>query len=92
MEQITLTHEGLEPLVLQIDPDIRDDVELFEALCDLDDKNYLALARIVKRLLGDEQKSALYDWLRGENGRVRLTDVSAAIAEIFAQLGDSTKK
>lgn len=92
MDQITLTHEGREPLVLQIDPDVRDDMELFDALCDLDDKNYLALTRLVKQLLGPEQKAALYEWLRGENGRVKLTDVSAAISEIFTQLGDDAKK
>lgn len=92
MDQITLTREGREPLSLMIDPGIRDDMEFFEALCELDEKNYLALARVVKQLLAPEQKDSLYDWLRGENGRVKLSDVSAAISEIFAQLGDETKK
>lgn len=92
MEQIVLEREGREPLTLIIDEEVRDDAELFDALCELDDKNFMALSKVITMILGKEQKKVLYDWLRGENGRVKLTEVSEAITDIFSKIGDGTKK
>lgn len=92
MEQVVLEREGREPFTLTIDEGIKDDMEFFETLCELDDKNVLAMGKLMVQLLGKDQKKALYDWLRGENGRVKVTDVSEVVAEIFKQIGDETKK
>ncbi len=91
MEQVTLTGEGREPLVLTIDPAIRNDIELLEMLVALDDNDFLALARLVKLLLGTEQKAALYEWLRNDAGRVTVTAVAQSVHDIFGQLTETKK-
>lgn len=92
MESVTLQDEGREPLVLQIDPAIRNDIELLELLVSMDDHDFLALARLVKLLLGPEQKAALYEWLRNDAGRVTVTAVATSIRQIFDQMSSETKK
>lgn len=92
MEQVTLTGEGREPLTLSIDPAIRNDIELLELLVSMDDNDFLALARLVKLLLGPEQKAVLYEWLRNDAGRVTVTAVATSIRQIFDQMTAETKK
>ena len=58
------------------------DFELIEVLSEVD-VNPLLLPRLVKMLLGDEQKKALMDHLRTEKGNVPLDAMSDEIMEIF---------
>ena len=58
------------------------DFQLIEVLADVD-KNPLLLPKLVKMLLGDEQKEKLMDHLRTEKGSVPLDAVSVEIMEIF---------
>lgn len=60
-----------------------DDMELLDALVDLQEDDTAALSRVCRRLLGDEQRKALYDTLRTDSGRVPASAVTAAIGEIF---------
>lgn len=65
-----------------IDPEIQDDMELLEAIADADE-NPLRITSVLKRLLGEEQKRALYEHLRNEKGRVSIKAVSQEIVDIF---------
>jgi hypothetical protein len=57
-------------------------------------ENGTLLPKLIKMILGDEQKKALYDHVRGEDGRVSVTAVADEIVEIFGILSatEETKK
>jgi hypothetical protein len=50
------------------------------------------MGRLIKQMLGAEQKKKLYDWLREDTGRVKVTEVAKYIPEIFKALGTNEKK
>ena len=58
------------------------DFQLIEVLAEVD-KNPMLLPKLVKMLLGDEQKERLLDHLRTEKGNVPLDAISTEIMEIF---------
>lgn len=75
----------------QLDENVADNMELVDALADMDSgADVLATSRVVTMLLGREQKKALYDHLRLPDGRVPIKDVSDAIVDIFSA-GNKTK-
>lgn len=77
-------------LTLSIDEGIMDDMEILDALAELEEGNGAAISKLCIRLLGADEKKKLYDHLR-ENGRVKVTSVTAAITEIFQKLGEPGK-
>ena len=82
MKLVTLT-SGFEA---ELDEAALDDMELFDAIADLEGGNKLALSAVASKLLG-EQQAALYDHFRDERGRVPIGSVMGAIHEIVEQLG-----
>ena len=68
-----------------LDDSCIDDMELFEAVADLQAGNNLAIPTVIKKLCG-ESKQALYDHCRLESGRVPVQAVSDEIADIFEGL------
>lgn len=74
----------------EVADDLADDMELFEALCDLDGGDERAIVSVCRIILGD-QKKALYDHLRGADGRVPVTKVVEEVADIIAALKDGKK-
>ena len=76
----------------KIDEMVADDMELLDALIDADGgdpiKQMKGLNMILTKFLGEEQKKALYDHLRTEDGRIPVTKVSEATVEIMG----ATKK
>ncbi len=76
------TSTGLE---IDIDEDIIDDMELFDAIADLQNGNVMMVPTVISKVCG-EQKKALYDHCRNESGRVPAQAVSSEIAEIFEEL------
>ena len=70
--------------------DVVNDMELFEALCDLDDGDATAVVPVVRRVLGT-QKKALYDHLRTDTGRVPVDKVAEEIADILSAVKDGKK-
>ena len=74
-----------------IEDGVFDDMELLEALADVDKGNSAALPDVIVRVLGEDQKKKLYDHLRDQNGRVPVSKVGAELAEIFGAF-DETKK
>lgn len=74
----------------KVDEAAMDDMELVELLAKLED-NPLLLPAVITRVLGEEQKRALYDHLRTEAGRVPVAAVNGALQDLFEQLGDESK-
>lgn len=63
--------------------DALDDMELLDGLTDLEKGNPAAISTVCMHLLGEEQRKALYEHLREENGRVRISAVSDELGEIL---------
>lgn len=77
-------------ITLSIDEGIMDDMEILDALSELEEGNGAAISKLCTRLLGTDEKKKLYDHLR-ENGRVKVTAVTKTITEIFRKLGEQGK-
>ena len=92
MEYITVTTKS--GFTAEIDKEALDDIELLDDLERMDRGDYLAVSSVLRRLLGEKQKKALYDHVRGEDGRVSVTAVADEIVEIFGILSatEETKK
>lgn len=63
-----------------------DNMEVLDALSDLDEGNPLAMSRLVVKLLGKDGKKRLYDHLRTEDGRVPASAVESTIMELFQSI------
>ena len=82
MELITITTKS--GFTAEIDQTAVDDIELLEDLSRIDQGDLLAVSSALKRLLGEKQKKALYDFCRDpETGRSSITKVSAIMMELF---------
>lgn len=68
----------------EITDEIADNMELIDALADIDDGNLLAVSKVLTLLLGPEQKKKMYDFVRTEDGIVSAQTVSEMIVEILA--------
>lgn len=73
-----------------VDPAFMEDMELVDALAEMD-RNQLAVSVVVLKILGKEQRAALYEHLRDDSGRVPIKAVEAVIMEIFAAMGQPAK-
>lgn len=73
----------------ELDEEYLDNMELVDALADLDEGNILACSKVTSLLLGKEQKKKLYDFLRKENGAVGVQEVSNAVGEILQASTDT---
>lgn len=58
------------------------DMELLDDLADMQDNPALT-GRVLTRLLGKDQKKALYDHIRDESGRVPIDKAAAELVDIF---------
>ena len=76
-----------------VDQALLTDMEFVELAGEVQENGTL-LPKLIKMILGDEQKKALYDHVRGEDGRVSVTAVADEIVEIFGILSatEETKK
>lgn len=82
------TERGFE---FQIEEEALDDMELLDALVDIDNGRTDKISTVCVKLLGKEQRARLYDFLRGENGRVKASDASQAVYEILAACAPGKK-
>lgn len=73
-----------------IDPEVVKDMEFIELAADSQD-NGLLLPKLIEKVLGPEQKKALYDYVRNESGRVIVDDVSREFAEILESINESAE-
>lgn len=70
--------------------DIGNNMELFEALCDLDAGDVRALVPVCRIVLG-EQKKALYEHLKAIHGRAPVDKVSEEISDILEAVKNGKK-
>jgi len=73
---------------IELEENALDNMEVLDALSDLDEGNPLAMSRLVVKLLGKDGKKRLYDHLRTEDGRVPASAVESAIMELFQSIND----
>ena len=68
-----------------------DNMELLDALADLNENDPLQVSTVCRLLLGKDQRRLLYDHLRTPEGNVPIQAVTEAIGEIFNACGDAGK-
>lgn len=71
---------------IELEESTLDNMEVLDALSDLDEGNPLAMSRLVVKLLGKDGKKRLYDHLRTEDGRVPASAVESTIMELFQSI------
>lgn len=74
----------------QFDPTVMDNMELLEAAAECD-TNPVAISKVLKMVLPEDQRKALYEHLRTGDGRVPVKAVSDAVMDIFAAYGKRGK-
>lgn len=74
-----------------VDEEALDDMELLDALVEWDKGAGEASSTVCLHLLGKQQRAALYDHLRGADGRVKLTAAVTAVNEILSEIRDGKK-
>ena len=74
------TSSGFE---YEIDDEVKDDMELLDALIELDEGEPAGIKKATLIMLGQEQKNALYEHCRKQNGRVSASMVIAEFKEIL---------
>lgn len=75
----------------EVSKDVVNDMELLELLEEMTDENFFVMGKTCKKILGENQKKALYDHLRTDDGRVPVDAVSEVITEIFNAMGTEGK-
>lgn len=76
----------------QVDEEALDDMELLEELAELDKPvGVLHAPKALDRLIGKEQKAALYEHLRTASGRVKTSDVVTELFAIIKELNEGKK-
>ncbi|MBR2759640.1 MAG: hypothetical protein IKD66_00580 [Solobacterium sp.] len=69
---------------MEFDTSVFNDMELFDAISEVEKGNMMLLPEVCKKILGD-RKAELYGLLRDENGRVPVDKVQAQLIEIIEQ-------
>ena len=70
-----------------LEDDAMDDMELVEELANMQENDLIAITMV----FGPDQKKALYDHLRTQEGRVKVSTVMDAIKDAFAVFGEQGK-
>lgn len=78
----------------EIDKAMLNDAEFLESFCAIRKGDNTEIFAMIEKLLGKDQKKALYDHVRTESGQVPLNVLTDEIVEIFGALGENneTKK
>ena len=87
MKKIVLEN-GLE---LEVNEQCLNNMELLDALEEMTDGNELAISKVVKLMLGKENRKKLYDHIRDKDGRVPLEIIDKCLTEIMMLLGEQGK-
>ena len=75
----------------EVDDAVMDDMRLIDAISESMEDEPLKISKVIKMVLGEEQRERLYKMLEDENGRVPADVASEAIAEIFENMGEEGK-
>lgn len=82
------TKSGFE---FDIPKSVIDDMQVLDAIVELESDNPLAISRLCDRILGAEEKKKLYEHVKMEDGRVPISAVSDELGEIFRAFGKPGK-
>lgn len=75
----------------EIAPEVLNNMELVDALAEVQNGNSLAYPTVCLLILGKETRTRLYNHLRNEAGRVPPADVDRELTEIMNALGQPAK-
>ena len=87
--------EGITPggFKYKLEDEVIDDMELLEGLIALDNVNYNRLPETIVALLGEKQKTALYEHCRNKKTkRVSAKQVMETVGEIFKAIQNKESK
>ena len=87
MKKIVLQN-GLE---LEVNEQCLNNMELLDALEEMTEGDELSMSKVVKLMLGKENRKKLYDSIRHKDGRVPLEEVDKCLTEIMMLLGEQGK-
>lgn len=74
----------------EVDEEELNDMEFVELLADAQEDS-LMFPRLIERMLGKDQKKALYDHIRNKKGRVPVDATIDIVTEILTLAGEDTK-
>ena len=83
-----MLENGLE---LEVNEKAVNNMELLDALEEMTEGNELAISKVVKLMLGNENRKKLYDFVRDKDGRVPLEIIDKCLTEIMMLLGEQGK-
>ena len=83
-----MLQNGLE---LEVNENSLNNMELLDALEEMTEGDELSMSKVVKLMLGKENRKKLYDSIRHKDGRVPLEDVDKCLTEIMMLLGEQGK-
>lgn len=72
-----------------VDPSLLHNVEFLEGFAEVQNGDGLGVFRLIDQMLGKEQKQALYEHIRGEDGIVQVEDLTAELTNIFDALAEA---
>ena len=84
-----ITAKSRSGFEIELEETALDNMELVDALADLNDGNALQMSRIVTLILGKDGKKRLYDHLRTADGRVPCEAVEQDIIDLMASVKDA---
>lgn len=73
----------------EVDPDVIRDMEVIELIADVAEDGS-KMPKMLVAILGKAQKTALYNHVRNDSGRVLFDDVNREMEEIFATLAENS--
>lgn len=82
------TKSGFE---FDVPKSVIDDMQVLDAVVELESDNPLAISTLCTHILGAEGKKKLYDHVKTDDGRVPIRAVGTEIGEIFGAFGRSGK-
>lgn len=74
-----------------LDPEDMNDMRVIEALAEVEKGNVLYVIDLIKLMLGEKQKEALYKHVANKEGKVSPELCMAEIKEIFEKAGNEVK-
>lgn len=74
-----------------VDENTMNDMEIVDILADKTIDDAFRLSYLLRKMMPDEQRKALYDHVRTDTGRVPLELLKNEIEDIFAAMGDAGK-
>lgn len=75
----------------EIEENTVDNMELVDALAQAQDDDPMAISKVCTLFLGKELKKKLYSYLRTQDGRVPVEQVTQSIMEMFSFFGKEGK-